>query len=135
MISGNINKLYFVLLALPFLLMFCKDEINDTDIDDRSIPAKNVSYAKDIQPIFDYKCNFSGCHADGVNTSYMLTSWTNTRDYPNVIPGDAENSIIILRITGKVPPIMPPLGSYTTAVTSTQEKGIKTWINEGAQNN
>ncbi len=135
MISTKINKFYLILFVLPFLLMFCKDELNNTDIDDRTIPEKNVSFAKDIQPIFEYKCNFTGCHADGVNTSYILTSWSGVRAYPNVIPGDADNSIIMLRITGKVPPIMPPLGSYTTAITSTQERGIKTWIKEGAQNN
>ncbi len=127
--------LYFTLILFSIVFINCKDEINATDIDDRSIPEKNVSFARDIAPIFEYKCNFSGCHSDGVNSDYIMTSWSGVTTYPIVIPGNPDNSILVLRITGRVPPVMPPIGSYATPITSEQERGIRTWIKEGAENN
>ncbi len=134
----NFLKIYY--LYIPLILIFimvvsCKDEINGTDIDNRSIPEKNVSFTRDIAPIFEYKCNYSGCHSDGVNSDYVMTIWSGVTTYPIVIPGNPDNSILVLRITGRVPPVMPPMGSYATPVTSEQERGIRTWIKEGAQNN
>lgn len=140
MIKTNIiiNKLYYLylfLLTLTIISLGCKDQISDVDIDNRPMPVKNISYSKDIAPIFNYKCNFNGCHADGVNSSYVMTSWTGVITYPIVIPGNPDNSILVLRITGRIPPIMPPIGSYATPITSEQERGIKQWIKEGALNN
>ncbi len=130
------KKIYLFFVIFTITIIACKDVVNNNvDIDERSIPESKVSFVADIQPIFEYKCNFSGCHADGIETSYMLTSWTEVRTYPNVIPGDPTNSILVLRVSGQVPPIMPPLGTPTTAITETQLRGIKTWIKEGAQNN
>lgn len=131
----KIYYFYIFLLFSIFGFVNCKDEINGVDIDNRTIPPDNISYSRHIAPIFDYKCNFSGCHADGVNSSYVMTSWSGVTTYPIVMPGNPDNSILVLRITGRVPPIMPPIGSYATPITAEQERGIRTWIKEGAQNN
>ncbi|HPN39144.1 MAG TPA: hypothetical protein PL041_12145 [Melioribacteraceae bacterium] len=136
--KAKIFKIYYFYFFLFISLIFivnCKDEITGTDIDEREIPIKDISYARHIAPIFEFKCNYSGCHADGVNSSYIMTSWSGVTTYPIVIPGNPDNSILVLRITGRVPPVMPPIGSYATPITSEQERGIKTWIKEGAQNN
>jgi hypothetical protein len=96
-----------------------------------------VSFAKDVQPILTQTC--MPCHAGGKDAkgSYDVTGYAGVMgngsdSIPDVIPGNADSSILYLRLTGTLQPQMPkarpPLnaGQLTT---------VKKWIDQGAKNN
>ena len=96
-------------------------------------PTSGVSYGAQVQPLFNQACNFSGCH-DAATTGLNLTSYEGARlSIPGiVVPKDPDHSVLVLRIQGSVGARMPP-GSYP--LNQNQINGIRTWINEGANNN
>lgn len=113
----------------------CKDSVNASEIDKKTIPSKDVSFKNDIQPVFDLKCNYSGCHDDGSRAGGLsLTSWANTTSSMDIVfPGEPQNSRLIQSIkAGAVYP-MPPDGY--PPLTTNQIDGITTWVKEGAKNN
>ena len=86
-------------------------------------PWGTVSYARQVQPIFDANC--IGCHPqlmryDGV----MATGW--------VIPGDPDGSPLLQSIKGLVEPRMP---LNRPPLSEAEISTIETWIAEGAQEN
>ncbi|MFA3781680.1 c-type cytochrome domain-containing protein [Melioribacteraceae bacterium 4301-Me] len=124
-----------ILFFIALLLTECDDSTNITQIDDVIIPSANVSYAKYIQPVFNAKCNYSGCHDDGTKAGGLsLTTWANTTsDYLVVAPGFPDNSKLVWAIKGQSTSPMPPVGYYP--LTKNQIDGIVTWIKEGAKKN
>lgn len=113
----------------------CKDTITNSDIDNRDMPTSNVSYNKDIQPVFEYKCNSSNCHDDGSRKAGLsFTSYQNTTSDPTVvIAGHPETSRLVWAINPTSSNPMPPLGY--PPLTKKQIDGITTWIKEGAKPN
>ncbi len=121
-----------------FIVVFlagCDDTLSSDQIDNIIIPDRNVSYNEYIQPVFNYKCTYSGCHdhmavAGGVN----LISWVTATSDPSIVfPYQPNNSRLVWAIEGQSGIIMPPYGYYP--LTQNQINGIKTWIGEGARNN
>ena len=99
--------------------------------------AAEVSFAKDIQPIFSQNC--MPCHAGGKDAkgSYDLTCYANAMgsgedSVANVLPGNADSSTLCLRLDGAVPPQMP---KGRPALDAAQLTTIKNWVNRGAKNN
>lgn len=94
------------------------------------------SYAMHIQPIFNANCTFSGCHGANPPSGLRLTSWNELMQGgvsgPAVIPGNAEDSLLVKRIEGRIAPRMPlnrdPLCDF-------QIQTIRRWIDQGALNN
>ncbi|MDD8017342.1 MAG: hypothetical protein PHP42_03100 [Bacteroidota bacterium] len=123
-------------VAVPFVLLFtssCKDNSNPVSkIEDIVFPAKNISYDRTIQPLFNIACANSACHsADAKASNLDLSSYYGTRfGKPGVVrPGDTLNSRLIWSIEarqGSVP--MPP----SQTLTLNQIRGLKIWIMEGA---
>lgn len=105
-------------------------------------PPITVSFADDVQPIFDLHC--TGCHGAGgfagldlrAESSFAsLVNVTATEiDLPRVDPGDPTNSWLYRKLTGTqtVGDPMPlgafPLPAATVAV-------VQQWILEGALDN
>jgi len=122
---------YFLLFAI-LLLISCDDTITSEDIDKLVMPDSNVSYAQHIAPVFEVKC--VGCHNDQRKEgSVNLSSYTNVIADPRILfRGEADNSVLVWTIEG-LPGVqpMPPYGPLT----QNHINGIKTWINEGANNN
>ncbi len=114
-----------------FFSIGCKDKLPP----EQEIPAENVSYLKHIQPVFELKCNNSGCHNDEDRAgSISLTSYQNTTaDLSVVFPGQPQNSRLATAIQPSTSVPMPPM-AYPP-LTENQVKGIITWIKEGAKNN
>ncbi len=99
--------------------------------------AGEVSFAKDIQPIFNQSC--MPCHAGGQDAkgSYDLTCYANAMgsgkdSIANVLPGNADSSALCLRLSGAIPPQMP---KGRPALDAAQLTTIKNWISQGAKNN
>ena len=129
----KINLTLFTIFIFLISYTGCKD--STTGIDDKTIPSSNISYGEYIAPLFLTKCANSGCHDDATKAGGIsLTSWVGATDPNIVVKGDSKLSPLVWsidRIAG-VPP-MPPVGY--SALTPNQIAGIKTWIDEGVQNN
>ena len=129
----KINLALFVIFIFLVFYTGCKD--TTAGIDNTTIPSSNVSYGKYIAPLFLTKCSNSGCHDDATKAGGIsLTSWVGATDPTVVVKGDSKDSPLVWsidRIAGISP--MPPVGY--SALTANQIAGIKTWIDEGAQNN
>jgi hypothetical protein len=131
-------KKIFLIVSLVFAIIGCDDTLTVQNVDDKVIPSSNVSFAEHIYPVLQVKCAFSGCHgspnpADGID----LSTWAGVTADPNIVfPGEPDLSRLVWAIEGDKPPIqpMPPVG-FARPVTANQLQGIKTWIDEGAQNN
>ena len=124
------------LIFAAFLAASCDDTLTNNDIDSRPMPEKNISWSQDLLPVFQYKCAVSGCHNYESRAGDLnLLDWSDTYRVPIVIPHDAENSLIVMSVEGRGGlAIMPPVGK-TYPMTSEQIRGLRTWIDEGAQNN
>ena len=130
------NKNFLAVVLLFLLSITLLTNCDDTVSSDIEIPNSNVSYSKSIQPILNLKCATSGCHSSADNAGgYSMQSWSGTSTIPYVLEGDPDNSKLYLVISGKIPPIMPPITSTKVPLTEREVTGIKTWISEGAKNN
>lgn len=94
-----------------------------------------VSFATRVLPIFT-RHGCTGCHggSGGLSVGTVAQILTGGSHGPAVIPGDANNSILIRKL-GSTPPFggrMPQGGPF---LPDTTVAVISTWINEGAQNN
>ncbi len=106
-----------------------------------------VSFAADIQPIFDQNCALAGCHSAASASAGLVlaagSAFDNLVGAPSsqqpatsrVASGDPDNSYLVRKIEGaagisggRMPQNRPPLSAAQIA-------SIRTWITEGAQNN
>jgi mono/diheme cytochrome c family protein len=128
--------LYNILVVLVLIVTACGGSTPVQPVAVETKPAAagqaGVSYAKDIQPIFNDSC--VGCH--GKSGGLTLT------DYNSLMAGGAKGPVIVAnnpdaselykRITGQSQPSMPRGGAPLS-----QDKIdlIAKWIKEGAANN
>lgn len=103
------------------------------------------SFSQDIQPVFSASCALSGCHDDTASADLNLLQGksynnlvniksTQEPDKIRVIPNDAANSYLVIKIEGRqsAGERMPKGGS---PLSSAKIQNIKNWINKGAKNN
>lgn len=105
-----------------------------------SSSTSTVSFARDVQPIFDSNCIV--CHISLGQAAFLpLTddvSYGNLVNEPStytsggtlVIPGNSTDSILYKRINGTSVGAQMPKG--VSALSSSDQNLIKTWIDEGA---
>jgi len=95
---------------------------------------KEVSFVKDIIPVFNQKCSISGCHGSGGH----IPDLTAAKAYNSLINGgfintaEPKNSKLYMRLTGKITPAMPLIGSSNP---SNINALVLTWITQKAKNN
>ena len=128
-------KNLFPILLIIFL--FSSNCINNVeDLSEPSDEPLDVSYANDVQPIFNAQC--TSCH--GSNGGISLTNYSNTTsgngfNYGSIliVAGDADASGLIDKISPnpEFGSTMPLGGSLTNQEIST----IRAWINQGAKDN
>ncbi|HLG31618.1 MAG TPA: c-type cytochrome domain-containing protein [Ignavibacteriaceae bacterium] len=126
-------KLIFLTIILSAAFLSCDDTLTTEDIDNREIPETNVSYSLHIAPFIELKC--VNCHnASRRDGNVDLSTWSGVTDPAIMTRGTSETSIIVWTVEKRsgFPP-MPP--SQYLPLTSTQLRGLKTWIDEGAENN
>jgi len=124
---------FAILVIAAITLDSCKGTLDSsTGQSDIVFPASNVSYTKQVVPLFYESCNFVGCHnsedqAGGLDLSTTFGVFS----VPGVvIAKDTLHSILIQRITGRVGTIMPP--PPYSPLNQNQIQGLKKWIMEGA---
>lgn len=141
--SSNSHRMQYVFAVLclivpPLLLLSCKDTVtnvpgngNDITFPDTGL----VSYSQQVQPLFNLKCNFSGCHG---RDTYNLRGWDLT-EYGRfaitgqniVIPGDTVNSRLIRAIKGLGP--SPRMPENADPLPNNQIRGLTRWVQQGAR--
>ena len=96
------------------------------------IEVENVSFSKDIIPIFNQSCNTIGCHSEnGVAPDLSpVNAYQNLKDKNMIDLASPENSELYIRMTDVKNPM--PLSGILSGKTV---KTILVWIEEGAQNN
>jgi hypothetical protein len=95
-----------------------------------------ISYAGEIQPIFNGSCGPSSCHIGGNTSGLTLDTYADLMDGGNsgdvVIPGNPDGSIIVRRLEGDITPQMP-FGRPPLSNSDIQK--IRDWIEQGALDN
>lgn len=127
-------------LALLGLISSCEEDPVGQNIEDIVFPDSNVSYGNHVEPLFLRGCAFSPCHDEYslADRGYSLESYENLRRRSDiVVPGDPDGSVLIWSVEGLFQFSgqyrMPPPG-YPT-LNENQLKGLRKWIEDGAQNN
>ena len=101
-----------------------------------------ISYAKQIQPLFDQKC--VSCHgAQPHRGKIVLTSFETfsksravSGGGPLVLAGQPEQSRLLIVCASKQPHFrMPPDSSAYVPLTSAEQGIVYKWIAQGAKNN
>jgi hypothetical protein len=123
------------IIAVSLEVSSCKNVLGPTSGQSTIVfPDSNVSYYRQVLPLFEESCDYSGCHDDGTQAGGLsLTNYAGLFTVAGVLtPKDTVHSILVQRIQG-IGPIMPP--PPLSALNSNQIQGIKTWVMEGAPAN
>ncbi len=140
----KLPRCYFILVFITGFLSSCADHgTAPQEAGDQVMPQPSVSFSQEVHPILLANCSYSGCHGE-INPRHefrVATYATITADTPtyghHVIPGDADSSPLYIAISYRFSELglvlrMPRGGD---SLSSAQQELIKTWINEGAQDN
>lgn len=130
-------KMRIFLIGSVIGLSSCKDQIADPNTNPVVFPASNVSFSQHVQPLFQSRCSFSGCHAGNNPAGGLDLSSPSYNSLMNhqprlVTSGASSNSLLIQRLDGRIAPQMP---FNATPINGNQLTGMKKWIDEGSQNN
>ncbi len=109
-----------------------------------------VSLSRDIQPIFNARC--TSCHSPGFPTNTIVgirmvltpgDAFTSLVNQPSsqrpdltlVEPGDAESSLLWLKVSSNNPPVGSTMPLFGSRLSSTELGLVRDWINQGALDN
>lgn len=108
-----------------------------------------ISFKEQIQPIFTVNC--AGCHSPGGaadlagirltltnDVSYdLLVNQQSVQDpsFTFVVPGEAESSLLLLKVSSDDPPIGDRMPRFAPPLTAAEIALIRDWINQGAPDN
>ena len=103
-------------------------------------PTQNVSFAVQIQPIFNANCtNCHGTNGDltltagaSFNQLYNIQASSSCTSLYRVFPNDADNSVLYRKVAGTTCGSRMPVGG---SLLQTEINLIHDWINQGALNN
>lgn len=98
-----------------------------------SLHAAEVSYAKDLAPLFAERC--AGCHAakvkmGGLNIDTYDGLMQGGSTGKAVVPGHSQDSRLVKMLMGEITPLMPMNG---TRLSPEQIASIRAWIDAGAK--
>ena len=108
--------------------------------------ARLISFANEIQPIFNRSCAVAGCHASArpphnldLSAGVARGNLVNVPSALNpafirVVPGNADQSLLYLKVSQSNPPVgaqMPPQNPLPLE----EQQKIRDWINQGALDN
>ncbi len=139
-----------VVLFIALSIFYCSGGGNGTP-ETPDIPEtvkSDPSFSTDIQPIFSNNCAVSGCHNStaqaGMNLSQgqalaNLVNVDSTQDTQRpvrkrVLPGDATNSVLVIKIEAN-PPFGDRMPQGRSALSSVRIQNIKNWVDRGAKDN
>jgi CHRD domain-containing protein len=96
-------------------------------------PSPGISFALDVQPIFNTSCAISACHVTGSTAPMSLEAGSSFASLVNlVVPGNSATSYLLRRLNGDILPRMP---LNRAPLSATDLDLIRKWIDTGALNN
>ncbi len=119
------------IIAVVFLFSNCY-KVTTVDLTGNAVLDREISFSRDVIPIFEKSCALSGCHAPGSQVPDLSAS----RAYESLLQEnlinfeDPANSELYDWLTGKLAPAMP-LGGPDPDINAV----VLTWLTQGAQNN
>lgn len=130
--TSRTSTCLFLALMLATALISC-DTGAITNPEQIVFPDTNVSYSRQVQPLFDLSCAFSGCHDEYSKAGGLgLRSYSDVIIRPGVVvPGNSKQSKLYQIVRGLLPHSYP----LTGLINENQKVGIAVWIDEGASNN
>lgn len=133
----TIHKLVPLILIIGMKCITNTEDLTlGDDPGDEQPVIENVSYANQVQPIFNGNC--TGCHGSsgGLNLSsyaQLMNSAGSNYSGRIVVAGNANASGLVDKI--EVNPDFPQRMPIGGSLTNEEIEIIRVWINEGAQNN
>ncbi len=131
----NNKKILSYLLALMFIFLLAGCYKDATlNLNANAVVGKQVSFSKDLVPIFTQKCALTGCHASGGQSPDLSAA----KAYNSLLNGGFINvttpgkSALYMRLTGQLSPAMPLTGASNPLNLNAL---VLTWITQKAQNN
>ena len=136
-----------IILFIALTIFYCGGGGNGNGGAPETVKA-DPSFSGDIQPIFSNNCAVSGCHNStaqaGLNLSQgqalaNLVNVDSTQDTQQpvrkrVLPGDATNSVLVIKIEAN-PPFGARMPQGRSALSSVRIQNIKNWVDRGAKDN
>jgi len=131
------------ILALVILYQCGSD--SPTDTAPPPTVKEDPSFASDIQPVFNASCTSTSCHGSAASAGLVLLQGQSYASLVNVastqepaktrvVPGDAANSYIVIKLEGRqTSGGRMPLGG--SALNANSIQNIKNWVSKGAKNN
>ncbi len=107
-------------------------KVTTVDLTSNAILDREISFSRDLLPIFESRCALGGCHSPG----NQVPDLSDARAYESLIREDLinfedpQNSELYDWLTGKRIPAMP-LGGSDPDINIV----VLTWLSQGAQNN
>jgi hypothetical protein len=119
----NLNK-KLILVGIFFILMIisCEHESNPTQ------NLAGVSFSKNIVPILNSSCNYSGCHNSHNYSNFPLETYNDVINYGQAIPFKPVQSDFYNVLTNG----FMPRGD---TISHLKQQLIYDWIAQGALNN
>ena len=118
------NSLFFI-IATVVILVSCKHKTDFNSLTE-------VSYSKDIAPIINSNCAFSGCHGTTNFVHFSLVTYEGLEN-GHIVPGSPEKSRLYQAIKSYGDGIMPK--KPYSELTENQIQLIYVWIGQGVKNN
>ena len=124
-------------IVCAFMMTSCKDQTNQSNTSNIIFPDSNVSYTKQVEPLFQQTCAQAGCHSGdqpAANLDLQIDAWHSLINYlpPLIIVKNGNNSPLVKYLDGRLLPQMP---LRSQPLTTNQINGVKKWIDEGARLN
>ena len=141
----NMRLIGIILLTLTMGVLYHCGSNSSTNTEPPPTVKDDPSFSSDIQSIFSNNCISSGCHNAGASGGLVLlqgqayanlvnVASTQEPGKTRVIPNDATNSDIVIKLEGRqTNGGRMPFGG--TALHANTIQNIKNWINKGAKNN
>ena len=126
------NKIFTIRFLIPFAIVAiaitgCEYEFIEPE---KVILPEVVSFADDIQPIFDKGCNISGCHVSGFGVLDLSAA--------NAYQDLFRRGLINLETpeeSGLYVKLIDNGGTHQGRSTASEQAIVLEWIKKGAQNN
>ncbi len=142
-------KYLFPLLGFGLGLTACTTEPGDESLDTAGDTAMEatVSLANDVMPAIQASCGGCHNHTSSANAAAVANGafFSTPEDLlalvgTEIVAGDADASQIVAvfaqeQAVGAGPTLMPPPGTGVPVLSAAALDAVKTWINEGAQDN
>lgn len=133
MTNYTATKLYFLLVLItPLFLMGC-------DGGEKVLP--KISYSKQVIPILQTHC--LECHvpgapgekASGLDVSTHQALMKGTKFGPVIKAGDSLSSTLVILVEGRADPSIKMPHGDRPALSASEIKTLRQWIDQGAMNN